>query len=430
MGKGRARAPTVVVLATMDTKGAEAGFVEEFLRGQGVTPWVVDVGLREPVGLLDVPNGVVARAGGMDLDEIVRLPSRDQMIAAMGRGAAAVLGKRLRAGALHGVLALGGNQGAAIAAIAMRDLPFGLPKVIVTTMASGNVRPYVGCKDILTLFSVADLLGGPNRVTAPVLRNAALAVAGMALGAFGAGTPGLATRPAVAITALGNTHPAVTRAMQRLARAGYEPIAFHASGACGSAMEELVATGEIDAVLDLTPHELTEEVLGDGTYTPVRPGRMTAAGRRGIPQVVSTGGMEYLCFGPPETVPAKYRGRPCAMHNPMNPNIRVEAEELARVGRTMADRLNAAHGPAAVFVPLRGWSVYGGPGGPLHDPVADGALVRALAEHLEARVPVHRLDLHINDPAFADACVDALVSMLGSPPGVEGPEGGRAASSR
>jgi uncharacterized protein (UPF0261 family) len=190
-------------------------------------------------------------------------------------------------------------------------------------------------------------------------------------------------------------------------------------------MEELVDAGEFAAVLDLTPHELTEEVLGDGTYTPVRPGRMTAAGRRGIPQVVSTGGMDYVCFGPPETVPAKYRGRPCAMHNPMNPNIRVEAEELSRVGRVMADRLNAARGPVAVFVPLGGWSIYGGPGGPLRDPEADAALVRALAERLDARIPVHRLALHINDTAFADACTDALLAMLGTP---AGPDAARAAS--
>ncbi len=416
----------VAVLTTMDTKEAEAAFVAEVLKGQGVTPWLVDVGIRDALGPSDVANTAVARAGGMELAEVRRLASRDQMVAAMGRGAAAVLGQRLKGGELHAVLALGGNQGAAMAAIALRDLPFGLPKVIVTTMASGNVRPYVGCKDILTLFSVADLAGGPNRVTAPVLRNAALAVAGMALGARPApAEPAWRTadggrRMAVAITALGNTHPAVTRAMERLAAAGYEPIAFHASGACGSAMEELAEAGEIAAILDLTPHELSEEVLGDGAYTPVRPGRMTAAGRGGIPQVVSTGGMEYLCFGPPETVPAKYRGRPCAMHNPANPNIRLTTEELARVGRVMADRLNTARGPAAVFVPLRGWSVYGGPGGPLHDPEADAALVRALAERLDARIPLRRLDLHINDPAFADACVDALLAMLAARTEVKG----------
>jgi uncharacterized protein (UPF0261 family) len=396
----------------MDTKGAEAAFVAEALREAGTVPWLVDVGMGRAAGEYDVPNEAVARAAGTDLAAVRALPSRDQMVAAMGRGAAAVLAQRLRAGGLHGVLALGGNQGAAIAAIALGDLPFGLPKAIVTTMASGNVRPYVGCKDTFTLFSVADLAGGPNRVTAPVLRNAALAVAGMALGAQAAAPAVGGRRSAVGITALGNTHPAVARAMERLAAAGYEPIAFHASGACGSAMEELAEAGEFAAVLDLTPHELSEEVMGDGAYTPVRPGRMTAAGRRGIPQVVSTGGMEYLCFGPPDTVPAKYRGRPCAMHNPVNPNIRLTAEELARVGRVMAERLSAARGPAAVLVPLRGWSAYGGPGGPLHDPEADAALVRALAERLDPRIPVRRLDLHINDPAFADACVDALLAML------------------
>lgn len=402
----------VAVLATMDTKAAEAAFVAEALRGAGTVPWLVDVGIGRPAGEYDVPNEAVARAGGTELAAVRALPSRDQMVAAMGRGAAAVLAQRLRAGGLHGVLGLGGNQGAAIAALALRDLPLGLPKAIVTTMASGNVRPYVGCKDIFTLFSVADMAGGPNRVTAPVLRNAALAVAGMARGAQAAAASVGGRRSAVGITALGNTQPAVARAMERLAAAGYEPIAFHASGACGSAMEELAEAGEFAAVLDLTPHELSEEVMGDGAYTPVRPGRMTAAGRRGIPQVVSTGGMEYLCFGPPDTVPAKYRGRPCAMHNPVNPNIRLTAEELARVGCVMAERLSAARGPAAVLVPLRGWSAYGGPGGPLHDPEADAALVRALAERLDPRIPVRRLDLHINDPAFADACVDALLAML------------------
>ena len=419
----------VAVVATMDTKGAEAAFVAEVLRERGVAPLLVDVGFTKPAGAGDVTNEEVARSAGMEVADLRALPSRDQMVAAMGRGAAAILAQRLQAGALHGVLALGGNQGASIAALALRDLPFGLPKAIVTTMASGNVRPYVGCKDILTLFSVADLAGGPNRVTAPVLRNAALAVAGMALGARAVNSSAAVSgrrsavggqRSAVGITALGNTHPAVTRAMERLAAAGYEPIAFHASGACGSAMEELAEAGALAAVLDLTPHELSEEIIGDGTYTPVHPGRMTAAGRRGIPQVVSTGGMEYLCFGPPETVPAKYRGRPCAMHNPMNPNIRLNAEELARVGRAMADRLNAARGPAAVFVPLRGWSVYGGPGGPLRDPEADAALVRALAERLDARVPLHRLDLHINDPAFADTCVDTLLAMLAARTEVKG----------
>lgn len=409
-------APVVAVLATMDTKAAEATYVAQVLRESGVIPWTVDVGFREAPAPADVPNTAVAEAAGTGWEEVRRLPSRDRMVEAMGRGAAAVLARRLAAGDLRGVLALGGNQGAAIAGAALRDLPFGLPKAIVTSIASGNVRPYVGCKDILTLFTVADLAGGPNRVTGPVLRNAALAVAGMALGAGAARSApreaGSGRREAVAVTALGNTHPAVARAMERLAAAGCEPVAFHASGACGSAMEELVEAGEIAGVLDLTPHELSEEVMGDGAYVPVRPGRMTAAGRCGVPQVVSTGGMEYLCFGPPETVPLKYRNRPAAMHNPVNPNIRLTAEELARVGRVMAERLNAARGPAAVFVPLRGWSAYGAAGGPLHHPEADAALVRALTERLDPRIPLHRLDLHINDPAFADACVDALLAML------------------
>jgi uncharacterized protein (UPF0261 family) len=408
----------VAVLATLDTKGPQASFVAEALRRQRVTPWLVDVGLgrsadRAPA---DVSCADVAAAAGTDLAAVRALPSRHQMIEAMGRGAAAVLARRLAQGGLHGILALGGNQGAAIGAIAMRDLPFGLPKLIVTTVASGNVRPYVGCKDIATLFSVADLAGAVNRVTGPVLRNAALAMAGMALSREAAPR---SERPAVAVTVLGNTQAAADRAMQRLADAGYEPVAFHASGACGSAMERLVEAGDLAAVLDLTPHELAAEVMGEGVYQPVAPGRLTAAGRRGIPQVVATGALEYLCFGAPETIPPRYRGRATVRHNPMNANVRLTADELARVGEVLAERLGAARGPAAVLLPEKGWSSYGGPGGPLHDAAADAALVRALEARLPPRVPLRKLPLHVNDPEFADACADTLLSMLGSRPGAE-----------
>ena len=408
-GAGGPATPSVAIVATLDTKEPQARYVAEVLRRQGVAPWIVDVGLARCAAgtVADATNGDVAAAAGTDLEAVRALTARHQVMSTMGRGAAAVLARRLDAGGLQGVIALGGNQGAAIAGMAMEQLPFGLPKVIVTTVASGNVRPFVGCKDIFMLFSVADLAGPVNRVTAPVLLNAALAVGAMAQGGGALPRP---ERLAIGVTLLGNTQAAADTAMARLAAAGYEPVAFHASGACGSALEDLVEAGEIAGVLDLTPHDLGEEVMGDGAYVPVRPGRLTAAGRRGVPQVVSTGALDYLCFV--GAIPPKYLGRPAALHNPVNPNVRLTGAELAVVGEVMAARLNSARGPAAVFVPLRGWSVYGSRGGPLHDPDADAALVRSLEARLDPRVPLHHVDAHINDPEFANTCVDALLAML------------------
>lgn len=261
------------------------------------------------------------------------------------------------------------------------------------------------------LFSVADLLGGPNSVVEPVLRNAAAAIAGMATA--GAGRARRADDAFVAVTALGNTHPAVTRIIAVLRSHGFRVAAFHASGAGGSAMERLVSEGRVEGVIDLTPHELTEEVIGAGWYQPVEPGRCTAAGRAGVPQVIAPGSLEYLCFGPRESLPPRFRRRRTYLHNPMCAHVPASRREMAAVGQALARRLNRARGPVAVVVPLRGWSIYGGPGGPLHDAGARAALLAALGRYLARRIPVHRLPLHINDPAFADHCCAVLLGMLG-----------------
>ena len=216
----------------------------------------------------------------------------------------------------------------------------------------------------------------------------------------------------VAVTALGNTEPAVSRATRLLRQRGFEVVAFHASGAGGSAMEELIEGGFINAVLDLTPHEVTEEVVGAGAYVPVRPGRLSAAGLMGIPQVVSTGALEYVCFGPKESIPPGMRRRKIYMHNPYNANMRVSREEMAQVGRVMAERLNQARGPTAVLVPRNGWSVYGREGGPLHNPGGNKILVKALKDHLESHIRYEEVDAHINDPQFADVCVRVLADLV------------------
>ncbi len=401
------------LLSTLDTKGREIAFLKTRLQEMGRTAIVVDVGLFEPQGVpADVSRHQVASAGGTDVPALLQRP-RDEVMAAMGRGAGEVLRRLHLEGRLEGVLGLGGNQGTSIVCAGMRRLPVGVPKLVVSTVASGNMRPYIGASDIAMLFSVADLLGGPNPVIEAVLRNAAAAMAGMT-------TPGPPRGPSpagsvVAITSLGNTHPAVTRAMELLRAAGYDVAAFHASGACGSAMERLIEAGRVAGVFELTPHELTEEVLGAGWYQPVEAGRLMAAAERGIPQVVAPGGMEYLCYGPRESIPARLRRRHTYFHNPLNANVRTSRREMATVGRVLGERLNAAKGPVAVAIPMKGWSIYGAPGGPLYDGAADAAFVRTLTRTLRREIPVHRLNLHINDPEFAQHCCGLLLDFLARP---------------
>jgi len=405
--------PFVAVLATLDTKAGEAHYLRDVLGELGHPTRLVDIGLR-PTDLTDperdVPAEVVAHAAGVSLADLRERSRRDLAMAEMAAGASLLLRVWHGAGHLTGVLAVGGNQGTAVAAAAMRPLPYGVPKLIVSTVASGNIRSYVGDSDVTMMFSVADLLGGPNAVTAPVLRGAAAAVAGMIAARRTA--PAEAARPLVAATAFGNTHAAVTTAIQRLRAAGVDTVAFHASGASGSAMERLVAEGVFAGVLDLTTHELLGEIEPADIYTPVRPGRLTAAGERGIPQVLVPGGCEYFCFGPEETIPQRLRDRPVHHHNPYNTNVRAGAPELDRLGALFAERANAATGPTAVLVPLKGWSQIGSPGGILHDPEANAALVARLRAELAPHVDYRELNLSINDPRFAVEAADALLRHL------------------
>jgi uncharacterized protein (UPF0261 family) len=401
---------TFAVLATLDTKAPEAAFVAGLIRARGHRVRVVDVGVLEHCAIQpEVSKEQVMEAAGTNPAALMGI-RRDQIMEAMGRGAATILRRFLEAGELDGVLAVGGNQGTAIAAIALEGLPIGLPKVIVSTVASGNIRPYIRHRDVAMIFSVADLLGGPNTITRTVLSNAAGALMGMAEMGIPMGRK--TDNPVVAVTALGNTNPVVTRAFALLEGLGYEVVAFHASGACGSAMEELIDEGLIDGVLDLTTHELVGEVLGDDIYAPTQPGRLEAAGRKGIPQVVAPGGLEYFCFGPLETVPSKYLGRPIHHHNPYNMNVRATREEMVRLGLAIADKLNRARGPVTFLLPLKGWSIVGAPGGVLHDPEANQGFIDALKSRLDPKVRLVEMDTVINDPSVADRAVEILHSEL------------------
>ncbi len=460
MSQNATASPVIAIIATLDTKAEEARFLQAWFAWRGYDARLVDVGTAgdplpaaEPHGLSaagaggplaagadggrelgrDVLRATVTAAAGVSLPALLSM-RRDEAMAAMGRGAGAVLRGWLRDGHLAGVIGIGGHQGTTIGSLAMRTLPLGLPRVLVSTVASGNVRPFIGHSDIAIVFSVGDLLGGPNRVTRPVLLRAAGMLAGMiGAGAPPAPVPSGVTRggaglgplaaappsipgPAAAITALGNTHAAVVRVMEHLRARGYEVVPFHASGAGGSAMEALVREGTFEGVIDLTPHELVGEVLGDDIYTPVTPGRLTAAGMAGIPQVVAPGGLDYFVFGPEETVPLRYRDRATHHHNPYNTNIRATADELHRVGEALAGRLNGARGPTAFLYPQKGWSHIGREGGPLWDPDANEALRAVVRRLLRPEIRYVEVDARINDARFADAVAAVACEFLAAGP--------------
>lgn len=408
---GLDRHKVIAVLGTLDTKAREVLYLRDLFWAGGYPTVIIDVGFLTAGGnLSDITNTEVLKGIGIDIKTLVSAGNRDEMMDAMGRGAGRLLVEMHREGKLAGVIALGGNQGSAIGALAMRDLAFGLPKILISTVASGNIRPYVGCKDIGVFPAVGDLVGGPNPVTGTSLANAASALMGMA----GKETPVIMNQPGVniALSALGNTEQAASLAGDLLKDRGFQVIPFHASGAGGSAMEELIQNGIFAGVLDLTIHELTEEVVGAGVYQPVNPGRLKAAGGKGIPQVVSPGGMEYLCFGPRETIPTRFRKRRIYMHNPYNANVKATREELKRTALAMAERLNASRGPVAVMIPLRGWSVYGAEGGPLYDGKGNETFVKTLKGHLKKGIILKEIDARINDSPFVHACVNQLIKFL------------------
>ncbi len=296
---------TIAILATLDTKGREVAYMKGLFEARGHSTVMIDVGPLGPPGIApDISNEEVAREAGWKLSNLIQTAERDKIMQEMGKGAMKLLLHLCQEGKIDGAIALGGNQGSAMASMAMRALPFGFPKYLVSTVASGNIRPYVGDRDIGVVFSVGDFLGGPNPVTRSVLANAVSAVAGMVeYCTEGARVKKIEPEERIiAVTALGNTEPAVSLAVKQLHEKGFQVVPFHASGAGGSAMEELIEQGTIHGVLDLTPHELTEEVVGAGVYIPVKPGRLRAAGARGIPQVVSTGGSHQLAAGVGEGV--------------------------------------------------------------------------------------------------------------------------------
>jgi uncharacterized protein (UPF0261 family) len=400
---------SVVLVGTLDTKGVEYAFLRDRIMEAGVDEVVlVDAGvLGEPQVAADVSREEVARAGGADHAELVRAADRGAAVTAMGRGAAAVLTRLHAEGRLDGVAAVGGSGNSSIAAAAMRDLPVGVPKLIVSTVASGDTRPYVGAIDVTMMYSVVDI-AGINQISAQILTNAAGAIAGMAKAVV---PPRAGERPLVGATMFGVTTPAVTRARERLEELGYEVLVFHATGTGGQSFEALATGGYLVGALDLTTTELADDLVG-GVLS-AGPDRLEAVGRAGIPQVVSLGALDMVNFGPRETVPPQFEERNLYVHNPTVTLMRTTAEENAELGRRIARKLNAAASPTVLFVPLRGVSAIDVDGQPFRDAEADEALFAALREGIDRdKVEVREVDADVNDPAFATAMADRLHELI------------------
>jgi uncharacterized protein (UPF0261 family) len=398
---------TIALIGTFDTKGEEFSFLRARIESAGLRTMMIDVGvLGSSPFVADISSADVAAAAKEDLAALKRASNRGRSVTAMALGATAILVRLHAQGAIHGVASLGGSAGTTIATTAMRALPYGFPKLMVSTLAAGDTKPYVGIKDICMMPSVLDI-SGLNYVSRRILSNAAAAICGM-VAAEAPANPN--HKPAIAATMFGVTTPCVTAARRLLEQRGYDVLVFHATGTGGQAMEQLIEDGAIQAVLDLTTTELADELAG-GVMS-AGPHRLEAAGRKGIPQLVCPGAIDMVNFGPAETVPVKFRSRQLYIHNPTVTLMRTTPQECAAIGRITAARLNRATGPVTVLIPLQGVSAIDKLGGPFYSPEALDSYRGALKATLNSAIELVELDAHINDDSFARAAVDLLLQSL------------------
>ena len=400
---------TILLIGTLDTKGHEYAYVRDLISARGHRPLLMDLGvLGDPLAAPDVAADVVATAGGSDLASLRTRADRGQAVDVMQRGACALVPAWYAEGRFDGVLGLGGGGGTTMVAAAMRTLPVGVPKVMVSTMASGNTAPYVDVKDVTLMYSVVDI-AGLNPLSRRILANAAGAICGMVDALDREASTDAPDRPLIAATMFGVTTPCVTAARSSLEASGYDVTVFHATGSGGRAMEGLIDDGYFAGVLDVTTTEWCDEVVG-GTLT-AGPTRLSAAGRRGIPQVVSTGALDMVNFGTIDSVPAQFRDRHLYRHNATVTLMRTTADECVEIGRRIARQLSAATGPTTLVLPLRGVSALDAPSQPFHDPDADAALFGSLRRHVAPQVTLIDVDAHINDAEFARALVSAYEKL-------------------
>ncbi|WP_066649230.1 Tm-1-like ATP-binding domain-containing protein [Christensenella timonensis] len=400
---------TVALVGTFDSKGAEYLYVKGLLNDVGIDVLTIHSGVFRSAFTPDVSNAEVAQAAGEDIAELARAKDRARATAALSKGIEILLPRLFGEGKFDGVLSFGGSGGTSIVTPGMRALPIGVPKIMVSTVAAGDVSVYVGTSDIIMYPSIVDV-AGLNSLSMKIFSNAAHAMAGMLK--FEAAQQ-VEKKPLVAATMFGVTTPCVDFAREYLEERGYEVLVFHATGAGGLAMENLIASGFFEGVLDLTTTEWCDELFG-GILAAGKE-RMDAAARCGVPQVASVGALDMVNFGPQSSVPEKYHGRNFYRHNPTTTLMRTTEEENRQLGRVIAGKLNQSTGPAALMLPLRGVSMIDKEGEPFYGPGEDAALFEAIRENIDPdKVELIEMDHHINDAAFARAAAQKLIDEINS----------------
>ncbi len=399
----------LLIATTLDTKGREASYVRSCVEGLGIQPIVMDVGiLGKPLIPPDIRREEVLEAAGHDpQDFLTGKRERSVAVRAVQEGGAIVAKRLLEEGRLHGVFGMGGGTGTAIVTHIMRALPFGLPKLVLSTVASRDVREYVGTKDIVMFHSVADLLG-LNGFIRLVLEQASYAVCGM----MEKGSAIQQEKPMVAVTAYGINSACALLAEPLLQERGYEMIAFHANGVGGMAMEEMIAQGLVAGVIDFTTHEIADEMFG-GYCRGIGSTRLETAGRMGIPLVVVPGGLDNAVFSPFYPMPDRLKGRKTYTHD-IRFCVRMEVEEMRAFARIVGEKLNKSTGPAHVLIPLKGWSEADKPGRELYDPETNQVFVKELRKILRSDIPIEEVNHHVSDPPFAERAVRLIDQMIRS----------------
>lgn len=397
---------TIAIIGTFDTKGTEFEFIKKLVREQGLDTLCIHAGAFEPLFAPDVSNAEVAASVGVSMEEISSKRDRAFATDVMSRGAEKLIPELYAQGKFDGIISVGGSGGTSMATPAMRALPIGVPKVMVSTMASGNVSQYVGTSDVVMFPSVVDA-EGLNAISMEIFSNAVNAVVGMVKNKKPLAHE---NKPIIAATMFGVTTPCIKTAKAYLEEQGYEVLVFHATGTGGRTMETLINAGFIKGVLDITTTEWCDELFGGvlnaGSH------RLEAAGACGVPQVVSVGALDMVNFGPLDTVPEQYRGRNLYKHNPTVTLMRTTKEENIRLGEVIAEKLNAAKSPTALMLPLRGVSAIDGKGQPFNDPEADKALFDTLRANIGSNVELIELDSNVNDDAFALAAAKKLLELM------------------